>query len=1334
MVESLGLVDQMQLREAKAIRMNLRGGNHGSLTKNASLSRHVMRRGFWKRTHLLHPVAAMMVAFCAGQFSFAETLDIGTSADFLNAIQAVDTNPDKDYTLNFLNNFTMTQQSLNIASDSVVKLAGNSKTVDGNSLFQPLVINKGTLELHSFNVINAGQPVTVNGGTLVDKTGSLKGDVLNNGVVAFDSPNPLNYSGNMSGNGSVQILGEGPVTFIGTNTYSDGTYIAEGASLTGTTSSLQGNFLNFGKLEFNQDTAGTYSGSIYGHGGVVISGSGPVTFTGLNAYDGGTLVNAGSTLIGSTDSLQGPILTDGTVQFDQQQAGTFKGTFLGTGHVQISGSGPITFTAPNSHTGGTSIDTGSTLIGTTANLHGAIENDGTVEFNQVATGAFSGNISGSGKVLISGSGPVVFTGLNSYTGGTTTEEGSTLLGTAKSLHGTIHNEGSVQFIAGGNGTYSGDMSGKGSLTVAMSAAINLTGNNTYTGGTKVEDGGTLIGNASSLQGSIDNDGTLVFKSIPSPFQLQQVTVEGPSVTPPIYRVAPGYLPPVSNIFEGAISGSGHVEVEGPGITAFTGQNTYIGGTTVKSGATLAGSTRGIQGNITNNGFVQFNNSLGLESMTFPSGSDQTGEYSGNMSGTGGVEISGITPIRFTGTNTYTGGTYIDHGSSLIGTTNSVQGAIANDGLVTFDQNFGSTYAGNMAGSGAVLITGAGPVTFSGTNTYLGGTAIHADSTLIGTTSSLQGAIDNSGLLRFHQSTSGLFTGTISGDGDVEIAGTGPVVFQSLNTYTGTTTVGDGSTLIVNGSIVGAVDVENGAKLMGAGKVGDTTIKAGGTIASGTIGSPLTIQGDLTQKTGSSYVADLNATGSDLIIVKGTAEIESGTKLNLNLGNSVLNVGKTYELLRAEEGIEGHYDGIFATQTNQLITFSPDYSDDKITLTVTSNLSPYAGTTNQRILASVIDYSSGSATGDYADAITHLTLVNPRGVQYALNQLSADLYPSLTTIEKQTSTVQLQLISNRLARLKSPGVMASAVAQTSSPLRLVSSQANEFAQGHNPAGVFPPATSPWSTWAQGYGLGGSISSDGNAGGSNYRLGGTLFGVERWLGERFLVGLLGGYAGTSVDNGLNSSTAQINSYQVGLYELIRGEEAYLSNMDFYGNNNYDLSRPMNLGDIHRTATGTSRGNQWSHYTEGGINLDFDELRLQPFIGFQYVYIDQQGVNESGAGSLSLRTDGQSINSVRNSFGARVYDERMWGDVLFVPSFAASYQHEWGNGTQMVSSSFAGAPTVQFATAGNSTGRDFGLLSLNGTAYFTDRFSVYAAVDGQFATRYSAVIGSGGLQYSW
>ncbi len=1385
---------------------------------------------------------ALLVSLAAIDSASGQTINVSNTTDLNDAIQTIDSNPNVSYTLNLNANFTMNQSVPGINTQATVTLSGNSSTVDGANLFQPLVIDHGTVLLQNLNIVHPGEPIRVNGGTLIDNTGSLQGAVVNNGAVVFNAPLSDTYSGNMSGSGNVEIRGKGPVlfsgvnsytggtvidkdsalygtttslqgsiktdglleflqstsgtfggvisgtggvevagggqvTFSGLNTYSGGTYVTKNGALTGTTDTVQGTIFNQGYVQFNQSTAGTYAGNLSGIGGVQISGGGQVTFSGLNTYKGGTGVDLGSTLIGNTKSVQGAIWNNGTVQFNQDVSGTYGGGMTGTGRVMISGSGPVTFGGTNSYSGGTLVDQGSTLIGTTSSLQGAFTNNGLVQFKQTNGGAYTDNMSGSGGVKVSGPGAVHFSGSNSYTGGTTIDSGSLLSGTTSSLQGMINNNGGVQFNQGTSGIYSGNLSGTGFVQISNTGGVTFRGTNTYSGGTIVDQGATLIGSTTSLQRNFNNNGILKFVNLQSssaflsnnnPIMVPASSQTTPSGSASITAGTNGIivLTPVPSEFGGNISGTGSVVFGASGTTTLTGNNHYSGGTTVDVGTTLVGTTSSLQGNFTNNGFVQFNNNLGIRpesglwvtpdttilgansgiSTTNNAGSSlvnpnniaigQAGTYGGNMSGTGGVEISGAGSITFSGTNSYTGGTSVDSGSMLIGTTNSIQGMFVNNGAIGFNQSSSGTFGGNISGVGSVLIDGSGPVTFSGTNTYTGGTSVSSGSTLIGTTRSLQGSIFDSGLVQFNQTTAGTYSGIISGTGGVEIGGVGPITFTGANVYTGGTVVDNGSTLIVGstGSIAGNVNVNNGGTLMGEGNVGSTTVNAGGTVYPGTVGAPITVHGNFTQNTGSTYTAELNPTGSDKIIVTGAATVSAATTLNLVVDPGIYTVGSKYQILTAAGGLTGTYSNLATSTYSQNVLFSEKYGPNNLLLVVNSNLSNSSLTSNQAAVATLLDQASGTATGNFAIALTQLTTLNTNPLSGALNQISGDIYANISTIERQTTNVQMQLLSNRLAGLTGPGIPAVGVAQRQHKIRFVSSSSSD-AQGSDSSSTgLERGSQNWTSWAQGYGLGGNVAGDGNASGSRYRLGGTLFGAERWLNESTMFGVLGGYAGTSVGDHRDGSTAQISAYQAGLYELFRHDSFYVSNIDLYGNNSYNVSRPLRFGSVNQAASGSYSGNQWAHYTELGTTFELDDIRLQPFTGMQYMHLDQNGFTETGAGSLNLTTDGQTVDSVRNGIGARLSTETMWSNVLVVPTLSAQYQHEWGNGTQLISSSFSGVPTAQFITTGDRTGRDFGLFTLNATAYLTERFSLYGTVNAQVASRYHAIIGSGGFQYSW
>ncbi|EBR9510741.1 fibronectin-binding autotransporter adhesin ShdA [Salmonella enterica subsp. enterica serovar Ouagadougou] len=486
----------------------------------------------------------------------------------------------------------------------------------------------------------------------------------------------------------------------------------------------------------------------------------------------------------------------------------------------------------------------------------------------LSQGTLDNNVTGEGQIVKSGSDELIVTGDNNYSGGTTISGGTLTADHADSLgSGDIDNSGVLKV---GEGELENTLFGSGSLVKTGTGELTLSGDNSYSGGTTITGGTLTADHADSLgSGDIDNSGVL--------------------------KVGEGDL-------ENTLSGSGSLVKIGTGELTLSGGNDYSGGTTISDGTLTADHADSLgTGAIDNSGVLQVGE----------------GELENTLSGAGSLVKTGTGELTLSGDNSYSGGTTISDGTLIADHADSLgTGAIANSGVLQVGEG---ELENTLSGSGSLVKTGTGELTLSGGNDYSGGTTI-SDGTLIADHADSLGSgdIDNSGVLKVGE---GELKNTLSGSGSLVKTGTGELTLSGdNNTYSGDTTIADGTLIAANVNALGSGNIDNSGTLMldanGAFKLANVTTHSGATTALAA-GSTL-YASQLTQENGSTLSIDLGAATDDAVITADSVTL--GGTLNVTGIGSVTDSwtpeAYTYTLIDSDSAITSDFDNLTVAGMNR----------------------------------------------------------------------------------------------------------------------------------------------------------------------------------------------------------------------------------------------------------------------------------------------------------------------------------------------------------------------------------------------------------------------------------
>ena len=802
----------------------------------------------------------------------------------------------------------------------------------------------------------------------------------------------------------------------------------------------------------------------------------------------------------------------------------------------------------------------------------------------------------------------------------------------------------------------------------------------------------------------------------------------------------------STVFTGVISDvGGSLTKVGTGTLTLTGMNTYTGGTNLDGGILAVNSdlnlgtgplsfnggtleALGSGGGITSSKPV----SLAAGGGTFLADAGTASTLSGAITGVGAWTKAGPGTLTLTGTNTYGGGTIVSAGTLQLGaggTTGSITGNVANNGILAFNRSDVVTFGGMISGTGSVQQNGTGTTVLTGNNTYTGGTIINAGTLQLGaggTTGSIVGNVIDNGALIFNRSDAVTFGGVISGTGTVVKLGAGTLTLPSANTYTGATTVNGGS-LIVDGSIASANTLVFPGGLLGGQGIIRGNLVNGGVVSPGSSPGTLTVNGNYTQNPNGTLrieVAGLAPSQHDVLAVNGHASV-AGTVQLVRVGGFNLRLGDEITFLTATGGVSGTFGNVENDflATGSIVVFDVVYLPNAIVLQGTQgSFAEFAlaffGTPNSVAVGQALDSAVGDPrTSELIGFLNNRTLTD---LFDALDLLSPEELTSIFVIGVSLANVQTANLERRMDDIRrgSTGFSSSGFAINGSG----PSFSEGFAGVSGPEGKSgPPVFAPipqnrWGVFVTGIGEFTDVDSTFNASGYDLATGGFTTGIDYRIGSHFAIGLTGGYAYTHADL-VNDSSIAVNGGKLGLYATAFGSGFYLDTAVIGGLNGYDTRRTALQG----TASGDTLGGDLNVLVAAGYDWKKGGLSIGPTASFQYTLVGFGDFTESGS-LAPLAYPGQHAESFRTAFGMKASYDWKIGPIHLIPEVRLAWQHEFGDTDYSLVSSFANRAGNSFTVNGAEIGRDSMLLGAGFAIHWNDRISTYAYYDGElFRTNY-------------
>ncbi len=558
----------------------------------------------------------------------------------------------------------------------------------------------------------------------------------------------------------------------------------------------------------------------------------------------------------------------------------------------------------------------------------------------------------------------------------------------------------------------------------------------------------------------------------------------------------------------------------------------------------------------------------------------------------------------------------------------------------------------------------------------------------------------------------LVSGILSGNFTLTKSTPGILTLTGANTYTGGTVLNAGTLNVGNSTALGSGNlIVNGGRLQ-------------------TVGGPLVVNigaGNITLA-GGTYVANVGGTvpglTHDQLLTTGTAVITGGTLALVQQNSFVLTPGQKVVLISATGGVAGgtangtplspaNVTGLSNFSSNPLLVPVVNLHTDSVTLEAMQGSFMALGNTlgltpNQRAVAQGLD-SAALKTFSRTGVFSELDFLDtqPLGTLAGnLDKISPEELTSIFNIAVSLANVQSANIERRLADIRAGAESPAGGA----PLGGIGAGARGPV-GRPTREIAPAREDRWGVFVNGSGEFTRVGSTSNAAGFNLESGGVTAGVDYRFTDHFAAGISLGYMNTTASLS-NRGKVDVDGGRVGAYATYFDRGFHVDAAVSGGLNSYSTRRTTPNNTI---ATASPEGREVNALFASGYDWKMGGLTIGPVASFQYTNVQLDGFTERGT-FAPLSVLRKNEESLRSAVGVHATFETKMGRAIIRPEVRAAWQHEYGDTTYSLTSTFATLGGNPFTVFGPTIGRDSLLVGAGLTIQWNERFATTAFYDGE------------------